>query len=428
MSTAVKVLLTLLKNKRVRNTIISLVLGIILMLFLISAYMSTVMMGSSSALADKALAEYEYWEDRTPSESGLSCQGEKYCSYFGYSTVDWCCIFVGYCADTIGLDLEEIGYSVNTGVWTENLKNLGYYRDPDTYKPRRGNLVLFDYSGRAHHDATGDTQHIGVVAEVSADGSTITIVAGNENGNSATDSVVNKYELSTTDNTIACFGSVGVDTTVRANDVNTLVREVITHNEIGKFYSDMSDEYGSVIPCDVNAISVGVYGWHGDKALALLQQAYQKNPVEIHSICTSYGTTGVRLENTLIGGASWSSYIPDQTTANCIKAILLSESGKSAQDEVSLSDAQKYIDICKDNGLTDFKCIVYCSDILNQWGENSFNGGCLSNITGSMSLSDIYNSRVAWADSNYNYYSRRTWTYNYLKKYSTEPTEAKTTD
>ena len=102
----------------------------------------------------------------------------------------------------------------------------------------------------------------------------------------------------------------------------------------------------------------------------------------------------------------------------------MTDAGKQAQDDTSLADAQQYINICTDNGLTDNKAIVYCCDILNQWGTSSFNAnvygngshGVLHGVTASMSLDDIYNSRRAWSDSDYNYYNRRTWTYNYLKE------------
>ena len=51
---------------------------------------------------------------------------------------------MGYCADKVGIDLSEIGYSPNTGVWTDNLIALDCLRDPETYQPRRGNVVIFD--------------------------------------------------------------------------------------------------------------------------------------------------------------------------------------------------------------------------------------------------------------------------------------------
>ena len=421
MSALTKYFLLFIKNKRARSVLVSILFGILMLLVMVIAFISIFSAGSSSSLAEQAEAEYEYWQSHTIQESGYSCPGEKYCSHFNYPTVDWCCIFVGYCADAAEIDKEEIGYSINTGVWKNNLIKLGKYEDPDTYQPRRGNVVLFDYSGRAHHDATGWTAHIGIVVGVSDDGSRITVIAGNESGvdgNYACTSRINKYELSKTDYTIACYGSVGTDMSITTNTLNTLVRDIISHNEIGCIYSELTNEYGTVIPCDVNAISVGVYGWHANNALELLRKAHSINPSEVTAICNSYGTTGVKIKKAIVGSANWSSYIPDNATARCIKAILLTKSGKQAQDELSLEDAQKYIDICKKQGLDDPKCIAYCCDILNQWGMYSFEGGCLSGVTGSMSLSDIYNSRRAWSDSRYNYYNRRTWTYNYIKDYN----------
>lgn len=425
MSALAKSLILLLKDKRFWKAVTAVLLSIVILLVMAWTNIQLTMQGAGSALADQAEAEYRFWENTTPAQAGFSCQGEKYCSHFNYSVVDWCCIFIGYCADEAGVDKEEIGFSINTGVWKQNLIDMDKYRDPDTYQPRRGNVVLFDYSGRAHHDATGDTQHIGLVVGVSDDGSSITVIAGNEDGDGAgiwcCNSKVTRYELSATDNNIACYGAVGADASVTASSLNMLVRDVITHNEIGAIYSELSGQYGSVIPCDVNAISIGVYGWHGNGALELLQRAYSINPREVHAVCNSYGSTGAGIENAIVSGSNWSVYIPSTQQANCIKAILLTNSGKQAQDETSLEDAQYYIDICNENGLTDYKCIAYCCDILNQWGIYSFEGGCLDGVTGNMSLSQIYNSRRAWADSNYNYYNRRTWTYNYVKDFVLQP-------
>ena len=115
--------------------------------------------------------------------------------------------------------------------------------------------------------------------------------------------------------------------------------------------------------------------------------------------------------------------------------MLLTEAGKEAQDEISLEDAQSYIDICKNNGLSDRKSIAYCCDILNQYGTASFNSnvygagsnGVLFGVSESMSLDDIYNSQRAWSDSNYDYTSRRTWTFKYLSNLSDDVFNESTT-
>lgn len=102
---------------------------------------------------------------------------------------------------------------------------------------------------------------------------------------------------------------------------------------------------------------------------------------------------------------------------------MLTDAGIKAQDKESLQDANEYIKICSQNGLTKNDCIIYCCDILNQWGVNSFNAnvypnggdGVLHNVTNKMTLESIYISKAGWG-SKEQYRNRRTWTYNYLKK------------
>lgn len=424
MTTAAKYLVLILKNKKARNTLIGIITGIIVFFIMIIFFYLYVLQGNSSEAANIAVKEYEYWQNHTPEDAGFSCQGEKYCSYFNFGVVDWCCFFAGYCYEEAGID--DSGYASVTNTWTENLKSKGKLKTAASgYTPRVGNPVFFNYDGRANYDSTNFVAHVGVVVKVKDN--TITVIAGNEyNGatsNWASVSYVNKYTMSINNDTIACYGAVGASETV-STGLNKVTRNVICHNEVGVLYDEIdTSNYGSVIANDNGAVSIGVYGWHGNKALSLLQKAYNNNSLQISSIATSYSSTGNSVMNAISNGSDWSNYIPGSSACSCIKAMLLTDAGKEAQDSNSLEDAQTYIDICKDNKLTENKAIVYCCDILNQWGTSSFNAnvygngrhGVLHGVTGSMSLDAIYNSQRAWSDSNYNYQSRRTWTYNYLK-------------
>lgn len=426
MTTASKYFILLLQNKNVRNVIIGIVIGIPLFLILIYGYYTYSQQGGSSEAASIAVREYEYWQNHSPEDSGYSCQGEKYCSYYNYGIADWCCFFAGYCYKEGGLTDEESGYASVTNTWTANLEGMGKLRTAASgYTPQVGNPVFFNYSGRTNYALTNFVAHVGVIVEVTDN--TITVIAGNEyNGatsNWASVSYVNKYTISINSDTIACYGAIGGSSVV-STGINSITRNVICHNEIGVLYDEIdSSNYGSVIANDNGAISIGVYGWHGNKALSLLQKAYQDNRTQISAVATSYSSSGSTVMSAIKNGSDWSHYIPNSNVCSCIKAMLLTDAGKKAQDETSLADAQSYIDICKDNGLTNNKAIVYCCDILNQWGTASFNAnvygngshGILYGVTGSMSLDTIYNSKRAWSDSNYNYYNRRTWTYNYLK-------------
>ncbi len=441
MTAAAKYLLLLLKNKKVRNTLIGVIVGIALFFIMIIGAVVYIEQNSNSAseAANIAIREYNYWQSHTPSAEGLSCQGEKYCSYFHFGITDWCCFFAGYCYREGNIEDDESGYASVTNTWTANLENMGKLKTASSgYNPQVGNPVFFNYNGRANYSATNFVAHVGIVVEVTDD--TVTVIAGNEyNGptyNWANVSYVNKYTLSKDNDTIACYGAVGSSLTV-STGLNATARNVICHNEVGILYDEINgDNYGSVIANDNGAISIGVYGWHGNKALTLLQKTYQFNSSEISSIAASYSSSGNSLLAAIRNGADWSSYIPNQNVCSCIRAMLLTDAGNQAQDETSLEDAQQYIDICTDNGLTDNKAIVYCCDILNQWGTSSFNAnvygngshGVLHGVTGSMSLDEVYNSQRAWSDSNYNYYNRRTWTYNYLKDlpdstFTNSPTE-----
>lgn len=424
MTTAAKALM-LLQNKETRNKIIA--IGISVLVFLLMLISVVYTNQNASEAANIAVREYNYWQSHSPSEDNLSCQGEKYCSYYNYPIADWCCFFAGYCYKEGGLTDEESGYASVTNTWAANLESMGKLKTAASgYAPKVGNCVFFNYSGRSNYSSSGFVAHIGIVTEV--EGDNITVIAGNEykgqTSNWASVSYVNKYTISVNNDTIACYGDVGSSTTVTANGLNSTVRNVICHNEVGVLYDDITnDYYGSVIANDNGAVSIGVYGWHGNKALTLLEKTYNNNPGQISAIATSFSYAGNEVMSAIHNSADWSSYIPGQSVCSCIKAMLLTDAGKQAQDSTSLEDAQSYIQICQDNGLTDSKCIAYCSDILNQYGTASFkanvygNGhhGVLYGVTGSMSLDAIYNSQRAWADSNYNYTTRRSWTYNYLK-------------
>lgn len=420
-SKAAKALIALMKNEKTRNIIIALVFGglILLMIFFVTIFNSQAL--NSSSLAQQATIEHQYWEKNTPEQSGFSCQGEKYCSHFNTPVVDWCCYFVGYCADSAEIPLDEIGFSPGTRAFISNLKNMNKLYDAGTYNPQIGNIVFFNYDGRAVYKATNTADHVGIIVEV--DGEQITVIAGNEyygaTENWAHVSYVNKYSLSIHDDDIACYGAVGTGTLVKETELNKVVRNIICHNETGVLYSDITEEYGSILANDEGALSIGVYGWHGNNALKLLKQTYKNNKAEFVSITSSYGSAGTVIYNAVVNDSNWSSFVPNSKEKNCIVALILTDAGKQAQDDLSLQDAQTYIDTCHDNSVTNGKAVAYCCDILNQWGPYSFDRGVLDGVTASDTLESIYNSGRAWSDSNYNYYNRRTWTYNYIKGLNT---------
>lgn len=405
-----------------------------MIIFLISISGKFTTVQSSTSLAATAEQEYKSWEETSPENKGFSCQGEKYCSHFKSPIVDWCCYFVGYCIEVAGLDTTECGFSPAVSIWINNLRQQNKIEDAEKYSPTPGNLIFFDYSGRAHYSNGGYPTHIGIVTTVNDD--TITVIAGNEYNGQTSDwayvSYVNKYTLKVNDDNIACYGTVGDDdiTTygidfASTKDTVKTTLNVISHNEIGCLYDNIDpSKYGSVVANDNGGLSVGIYGWHENKARELLKTAYSVNSNEIIMTCKAYGSTGKALMSEFINDTkSWVGFRPSNNQCKCIKAVLLTKAGKLAQDKTALNDANDYIKTCKEHGITKDICVIYCSDILNQWGIYSFNSnlysdgspGVLNKITGTMSLKSIYFSKAGWG-SQEQYKNRRTWTYNYLSK------------
>ena len=122
MTTAVKYFLLIINNKKARNTIIGIVIGVIaaVLFLLMFTYEST--QQNAAPIAEKAKEEYSFWQTHTPGSQNLSCQGERYCSYFKSSVTDWCCYFVGYCIQESGYETKDFGFAPGTIIWTNNLK------------------------------------------------------------------------------------------------------------------------------------------------------------------------------------------------------------------------------------------------------------------------------------------------------------------
>ena len=102
--------------------------------------------------------------------------GEPFWSWWGYtSRVDWCAIFVSWCANECGYlekDLFPKFQGVGTGLqW---FKDRGQFRDPDMYEPMPGDIIFIDWADDGF-DGLGD--HVGIVEKV--DNSIVWTVEGN---------------------------------------------------------------------------------------------------------------------------------------------------------------------------------------------------------------------------------------------------------
>lgn len=83
--------------------------------------------------------------------------GQKYWQWYGFSSrVEWCAIFVSYCADKSSLKMDKFAYCP-TGIATFKTKNQWLDKGKE---PKSGNIIFFDWN----NDGTSD--HVGIVKEV----------------------------------------------------------------------------------------------------------------------------------------------------------------------------------------------------------------------------------------------------------------------
>ena len=98
------------------------------------------------------------------SQSG-NVGGQPYWSWYGFgSHVNWCACFVSWCANECGyIDagvIPKFASCVNGAQW---FKDRGLWQD-NSYEPRPGDIIFFDWNGENGQD--GLTDHVGIVEKV----------------------------------------------------------------------------------------------------------------------------------------------------------------------------------------------------------------------------------------------------------------------
>ena len=90
----------------------------------------------------------------------------------------WCATTVS--AAFIKTGLTDIGLTECSCSRMINLyKAKGRWQEKDSYTPKLGDLIMYDWDDNGHGDNTGAPEHVGMVAHV--DGRKITVIEGNKN-------------------------------------------------------------------------------------------------------------------------------------------------------------------------------------------------------------------------------------------------------
>ena len=151
----------------------------------------------------------------------------------------------------------------------------------------------------------------------------------------------------------------------------------------------------TVLMDDNGAVSIGKIGWHGRRALHLLQSIADINPEQAEEILGEELYTEILLSE----DEQWDTRIFTQEEKEIVQAFLATEESKTFQDEHAMADIKSYIVHGQTMGMTDGKVLVFFADLENQMGqlgaENVVNiaikaKGSVTEIT----LDDIYEASM----------------------------------
>ena len=100
----------------------------------------------------------------------------RYGAWYGSPYGEWCAMFASFCLHYAGVPEDSIPAQAGCIRWTEQLQALGRYAAAGAAAPQPGDLVFFDTGSDGYAD------HVALVAEVSADGASLTTIEGNVGG------------------------------------------------------------------------------------------------------------------------------------------------------------------------------------------------------------------------------------------------------
>lgn len=94
----------------------------------------------------------------------------KYGAFTKANFLPWCGSFVMWCANQVGLKIPNV---VGTVAGVEKFKGIGAWSNPETAKPKPGDLAFFDFV-----PGGAPVEHVGIVLKDNGDG-TVTTIEGN---------------------------------------------------------------------------------------------------------------------------------------------------------------------------------------------------------------------------------------------------------
>lgn len=189
---------------------------------------------------------------------------------------------------------------------------------------------------------------------------------------------------------------------VTLDDVVAAASTVIRQNE---------GNYSSVSPDDNGALSIGWIQWHANRALNLLKTIVAADTAKAKELL------GDELYNEITTVSSWSTRILTTDEAAKISALISTDAGKKAQDDLAAQDISSYINHAIGYGITDPAALVYFADIENQCGSGGSKrvaaaAAVLAGSYGAITLEHIHEAALADSIAGGKHSTRRQRTYN----------------
>lgn len=133
-------------------------------------------------------------------ENGAMHGYTRYGAWYGDPYGAWCAMFASFCLHYAGVPQTDFPAASGCIYWTDQLTQAGLCAGADSCTPQPGDLAFFDTNG------DGAADHVGIVAELSEDGTAITTIEGNVGG-----CVVRRQHASDASG-VLCYGILPVQT------------------------------------------------------------------------------------------------------------------------------------------------------------------------------------------------------------------------
>ena len=97
----------------------------------------------------------------------------RYGAWYGIPYGDWCAMFASFCIRWAGIPEENMPVDCNCSHWINQLAQLGMYASAESYAPKPGDLVFYDFND------DGISDHVGIVAAADLNNDTLITIEGN---------------------------------------------------------------------------------------------------------------------------------------------------------------------------------------------------------------------------------------------------------